>query len=277
MLRNVLVFSDLDGTLLDHHSYSFAPALTMLEKLRNAKIPVIPCTSKTYAELTNLRKKIGLNGPFVVENGAAVYIPIGYLSKQPLDTKTKDGFWIKAFSKPRKHWLSVLDELKPRFGQEFTHFFNMSNNEIIAATGLSEIEAKQAATREYGEPILWLGNETSKADFVLAITELGGTPLLGGRFLHLSGECDKGMALTWLTQQFQIEHNNKQYTSIALGDGQNDVAMLEAADVAVRILSPTNRPPLLTRKTAVYTSQTYGPSGWAECLEKILFSDPQQN
>jgi mannosyl-3-phosphoglycerate phosphatase len=275
MLRNVLVFSDLDGTLLDHHSYSFAPALPMLEKLRNTKTPVIPCTSKTFAELTNLRKQIGLDGPFIVENGAAVYIPIGYLSKQPSGTKTRNGFWIKEFSKSRKYWLSVIDELKPRFGQNFNHFFNMSNNEIIAATGLSEIEAKLAASREYGEPILWLGNETSKADFISAITELGVTPLIGGRFLHLSGECDKGIALTWLTQQFQIEHNDKQYTSIALGDGQNDVAMLEAADIAVRILSPTNPPPLLTRKTKVYTSQTYGPTGWAECLEEILFSDPQ--
>ena len=72
MLKNVLIFSDLDGTLLDHHTYSFAPALSMLQKLRSANIPVIPNTSKTFAELTELTQQIGLDGPFIVENGAAV-------------------------------------------------------------------------------------------------------------------------------------------------------------------------------------------------------------
>jgi mannosyl-3-phosphoglycerate phosphatase len=281
MLKNVLVFSDLDGTLLDHHTYSFAPAVAMLQKLDAADIPVIPNTSKTFAELTELRQQIGLDGPFIVENGAAIYIPIHYFSTQPIGTTSRNGFWVKEFSKPRAHWLSLIEKLKGGFGGEFNHFYNMSNKEIVAATGLSPKQARLATNREYGEPILWLGSDSAKTDFVQAIEELGSSPLQGGRFLHLSGECNKGKSLVWLKQQFEveqeIERDTEQCISIALGDGQNDVAMLEVADIAIRILSPANAPPILKRQTKVYTSQSYGPSGWTECLEQIIFNDTQFN
>ena len=75
MVNDVLVFTDLDGTLLDHHNYSFAPALQMLHRLNSINIPVIPNTSKTFAELIDLRQQIGLEGPFIVENGGRYLHP----------------------------------------------------------------------------------------------------------------------------------------------------------------------------------------------------------
>ena len=90
--------------------------------------------------------------------------------------------------------------------------------------------------------------------------------------LHVLGDCNKGQALLWLQQQYTLQTDRTNPISIALGDGQNDIAMLEAAHIAVRILSPVNAPPVLNKKTQVYTSKKHGPKGWSACLQEIIFN-----
>ncbi len=75
-----LIFTDLDGTLLDHDNYSYEPAANLLEKLNNIGIPVIPTTSKTRSEVLPLRRAINNEHPFITENGAGIYIPKDYFS-----------------------------------------------------------------------------------------------------------------------------------------------------------------------------------------------------
>ena len=70
-----LVFSDLDGSLLDHYSYSYEAALPQMEALERAGIPLILVSSKTRAEILILREELANRHPFIVENGAAVFIP----------------------------------------------------------------------------------------------------------------------------------------------------------------------------------------------------------
>ncbi|MDU0355151.1 HAD-IIB family hydrolase [Paraglaciecola aquimarina] len=271
MKKQHIIFTDLDGTLLDHHSYSFAPVVSILDKLQQEGIPVIPNTSKTFAELVEIRGALKLTTPFIVENGAAIYIPTHFFPQQPIGTIEKSGYWLKEFSPRVEHWVGVLDTLQAAFSEEFEHFSRMSVKRISEVTGLSEHDAELAATREYGEPVNWLGDQASKTLFIHALEEAGATPLQGGRFLHVSGYSDKGQALTWLLNEYQKQHPDKQCDSIALGDGQNDVAMLEVASLAIRILSPTTPPPELKRTNKVITSHNFGPTGWAECIEAILF------
>lgn len=78
-----LIFSDLDGSLLDNDSYSHAAADALLAKLDQDEIPVILTTSKTRAEVEALRVELNNRHPFITENGAAVYIPQGYFSTKP--------------------------------------------------------------------------------------------------------------------------------------------------------------------------------------------------
>lgn len=93
--------------------------------------------------------------------------------------------------------------------------------------------------------------------------------LRGGRFIHVSGDCDKGRALEWTMTHYQYNYQ-RPLVSIAVGDSGNDVAMLEAADYAVLIRSPAHDLPQLASNKELIVTEKYGPEGWVEGMTKIL-------
>jgi mannosyl-3-phosphoglycerate phosphatase len=271
--EKVLIFSDLDGTLLDHYTYQANDAFDTISKLKVADIPIILNTSKTRAELANIQAELALDTPFIIENGAAVFIPKTTFSKQPADTTEVDHYWVKSFASSRKYWLELLETVCADFKHLYQGFSTLTVEQLTELTGLSPEKAAQAKKRQYGEPIHWLGDEKSKQLFIEQLVDYGANVVQGGRFLHLSGYCDKGQALIWLTEQYREHYNQETVYTIALGDGENDIAMLEAAEVAVQIRSPVHDFPTLYRQNR-HTIQTElcGPSGWAEAIQALLFS-----
>ncbi|MGV6807502.1 MAG: HAD-IIB family hydrolase [bacterium] len=266
----LLIFSDMDGSLLDHHTYSHAPADPVLLRLEDEGIPVIPCTSKTRAELAELREELNNRHPFIVENGAAVCIPAGYFAQMPDGCVSDKGWWIKSFSEPRCHWTALLEKIAATFEGQFRTFAESSVAEIMAMTGLDEARARAASEREYGEPVKWLGDDSRRDEFVTALRSEGANVLVGGRFIHVSGDCDKGKALHWLADQYRRENPEKSFSTMAIGDSGNDIAMLEAADHALIIRSPVQSPPTLQKKDNVILSTEFGPAGWAEGVTRVL-------
>lgn len=269
-MSNVIIFSDLDGTLLDHYTYESAAADETLKQLKKAKIPVVLNTSKTFAELEVINQKLSLNAPFIVENGAAVYIPIGTFNQQPKDTKVVGNYWVKSFCSNRQHWLDLLNENATEYSEHYQNFESLSDFEITKITGLSLDEAKRAKQRQYGEPVHWIGNEETKSAFIEHLIDLGAYVTKGGRFIHIGGYCDKGQALIWLSEKYREHYNNNSIVTIALGDGENDTPMLEACDIAVQVKSPIHNFPKLYRQYNVTQTMSYGPAGWAEALQKLL-------
>ena len=279
MNKKILVFTDLDGTLLDHYTYQTDDATEMITRLKQNNIAIIPNSSKTFPEIQLIRQQLNLNSPFIIENGAAVYIPVNYFPTQPNDTYLENGFWVKSFCPNKDHWLSLLKEKSGSYKEYFQGFSDMTVAELAELTGLSLENAAMSKQRQYGEPLNWLGDEKQKTQFIKKMIKLGANVLQGGRFLHISGHCDKGQAQAWLTEQYK--HNQTsidlhslphQVITIALGDGNNDTAMLEQATVAVQVRSPVHEFPQLTRTEHVFQSSLYGPAGWAECLNEILSS-----
>ena len=267
-----IIFTDMDGSLLDHDTYSHAVADELLIWLRNKQIPIIPVTSKTRAEVLSLREQLNNDDPFVVENGAAVFSPLNYFKQIGGKIIESNGYQIKTFVEPRSHWQTLLNKVDMHLNEAFISFAQAGVEGVMEMTGLALDEARLASQREYGEPLKWLGSEEQLNAFNQHILLHGGQLLRGGRFVHLSGPCDKGQALRWLLVEYQQQYADKNIVSIALGDSDNDTAMLEAADYAIIIRSPVHDYPQIKNNAHqhIYKTQAEGPYGWVEGVSRVL-------
>jgi mannosyl-3-phosphoglycerate phosphatase len=263
-----IIFTDLDGSLLDHFDYSFSAAEPLLRQLEELQIPVVPVTSKTAAEVVQLRQQLNNPHPFIVENGAAIFIPKGYFPEQPQEYDELGDFWVRRNSKSRAHWLAILAQHAKQFHGEFETFSSVVELRGIkglqALTELSAQGAQLSQQREYSEPIHWLGTKERKLEFIQTITKAGGTLLQGGRFLCLSDNVNKGIALLQLQSVYNKYSGASDIKSLAIGDSNNDIHMLEAASCALIIRSKNHGVPLVSKTTEQMVSQAFGAQGWAE-------------
>ena len=272
----IIIFSDLDGTLLDHYTYDFTPAKSTIAQINTLNIPIVLTTSKTLVEVTTLQQNLEITSPLIIENGAAVYIPKDTFKEQPIDTVCDGNYWVKSFCPDISHWLTIIEQSPKEFNGLYRGFSSLSIEELVELTSLTPKGAESAKCRQYGEPIHWLGDSESKELFKQYLTDAGANVLHGGRFFHVSGDCDKGKALTWLATQYQTLLykdllDGESITTIALGDGENDMAMLQAASVAVQVRSPVHPfPSFPVRKLDIVQTRKFGPEGWAQALQTLL-------
>jgi len=227
-----IIYTDLDGTFLNHNNYSFQEAKEALKKIKSKNIPLIFCTSKTREEVELLQKKVDIQEPFIVENGAALFIPKGYqgLSLDNLDNFLK--YKVITFGQNYHKILKFYNENKILFNME--GFSDMSIQRVSNLTGLSLDDAKLSKSRDFTEPFIL--NDNSKLQELKKLAIKSNIKITkGGRFYHLMGEFqDKGVAVGKTTELFEKLFNEK-IKSIALGDGENDIEMLKSVDIPIAI------------------------------------------
>jgi len=261
--RQRLLFTDLDGSLLDHHGYDWAPARPWLERLKAAGVPVIAVTSKTRSEILPLRRELGLEqAPFIAENGAVAGLPLAWCHARLDRHAAAEGVVIKTLGVDIGLIRQRLAVWRSRLAATFTTMSEMPLDELVAFTGLSSAQARLARLREGSEPLLWHDSDERLAAFRQGLAGDGLRLVRGGRFWHVTGACDKGSAVDWLLARYQALRGLRPL-SLALGDGPNDIPMLEAVDQAV-VIRGCHGLPVSPRQPALYRSEARGPAGWAE-------------
>lgn len=263
-----VVYTDLDGTLLDHHDYSFAAAEPALNLLREHGIPVILTSSKTFVELAALARRLDFEYPVIGENGAFIAWPDDCAMAVRADS-TENGYRFRRFGKKYGDILSVLHQLRLHPDFRFSGFSDWCVEELMEHTGLDRAAAERAQQRQASEPILWEGREEALPAFRQALESQGLQLIRGGRFFHVMGPSSKGKALGWLQNILAAQSCGDELGAIALGDGPNDLDMLEAADIAVVVANPDS--PKIAPKTdrLIYTEKP-GPSGWNEAITHLV-------
>jgi mannosyl-3-phosphoglycerate phosphatase len=228
-----VVFSDLDGTLLDEN-YSFEVAQPVIARLKALKVPIVLCSSKTRMEIEYFRTKMEINDPFISENGAAIFVPTGYFETGKYWTKqTKQYDIIElgiAYSSIRKKF----EKIRKTYPKETIGFGDMTIEKIAKDTGLTIEFAELAKQREYTEP--FQHNKSNEAELFEAIRKEGLRFTVGGKYHHLMGNHDKGKAVLLLKELFSKRF--KQIKTLGVGNHLNDLEMLEAVDIPFLIAKP---------------------------------------
>jgi mannosyl-3-phosphoglycerate phosphatase len=265
----LVVFTDLDGTLLDHSTYSFEPARPALEALAAAAVPVVLCTSKTRAETEHWRRALDNPHPFVVENGGAVLVPLGYFGPDPRYDRIDGGYGILEFGRPIAEIRSALGAIRIATGLPLRGFGDMSVEEIAERCGFSREYAELAAQREYDEP--FIGADPISLDAVVREAEGAGLRVVsGGRFHHLVGGNHKGRAVRTLRGLF--DRGGAPVRAVGLGDSLNDEPMLREVDIPVLVRGPGGGHAAAIDLPGLVIAPYAGPEGWREAVLRVLHS-----
>jgi mannosyl-3-phosphoglycerate phosphatase len=241
----LLVFSDLDGTLLDHHDYSWDAAGPGLKRLQDIGAGLDLASSKTAAEIDGFRRDMGFSHmPAIVENGAGILWP-----NQPETSGASE------YQNIRK----ILQQLPPGF----LGVADMTAKEVSDRTGLAPVDAAKAQDRHFSEPGLWTGPPEDLDRFLAEAEHHGLHARRGGRFLTLSFGKTKADAMSEVIALLKPE------ITIALGDAPNDLEMILAADTGVIIANSHGVPiPVQTpdSERRIIRTTLEGPKGWADAL-----------
>ncbi|MGD8738788.1 MAG: mannosyl-3-phosphoglycerate phosphatase [Desulfobacterales bacterium] len=263
-----IIFTDLDGTLLTHDTYSFEPAREAIESLRLHEIPLIFCSAKTRMEQEVYREALGIQDPFVVENGGAVFIKNDYFPFNFKYHRVVGPYKVIEFGKPYRFVTNSLLRVAQELGIELKRYGNMTSEEVAEYTGLDHDAARRAKHREYEETVITSLDQGERRMLEARLKNYGLRLTDAARFSGVGQiTSDKGRAVEVLADMYRRKYGDIQI--YGLGDSHNDAPMLAAVDL-----------PFLVEKQSgdweqidipkIGRIEGIGPVGWARAVEKLL-------
>lgn len=262
----VIIFTDLDGSLLNHEDYSYAEATPSLDRIKRSGIPLIMTTSKTRREVEPLQREMGMREPVIVENGGGIFIPRGYRNLIIDHGQACDDYTVIGMGTTYCRIREFLEKIRDQFGMR--GFGDMAPAEIAGLTGLSMERAALAREREFTEPFIM--QRPDEIGLLGDLARAGGLKVTrGGRFHHLMGSGqDKGKAVRRVCDLFR-RNTESELKTIGLGDSENDLAMFEQVDIPVLIPRP-EKGYLDVDMAGMVRAEKAGARGWNDIVQRLL-------
>ena len=271
----IVIFTDLDGTLLDHMTYSFDEARPALNKIKETETPIVFVTSKTFAEVEAIQKEMGIWGiePFIVENGGAVFLPKRLFEEKVIEgAKSEGDFFVIKFGKPYREVRGVLKETAEAVNLEIRGIGDMTAEEFAEQTGLTLEQAGRAKKRQFQEgfKILVPKEEQKEAqEKIKAEIEKRGFHIsIGGRFCQIMGSPSKIKAVETLINLFEKKYG--EIHTVGLGDAQADLEFIELCDEGFLVKNPKKAVGAEVESEKIHLVKEIGPAGWNEVVLEAL-------
>ncbi|MDY7033863.1 MAG: HAD-IIB family hydrolase [Thermodesulfobacteriota bacterium] len=271
--RNFLIFTDLDGTLLYHDTYSFDAARCALDHLKELDIPLIFCTSKTKAEVELWRERLRNADPFITENGGGIFFCRSFQLNHVPHVEKSD-YSVIELGIPHDKLMAHFNTLKERLGNKILGFSEMSISDLMNLTGLPYDEVLLSKERDYTEPFAFFGNQEDQRELLDIVKELNLNLTKGGRFYHLLGDNDKGKAVKIVIDIYKDKFLHLK--TVGIGDSYNDLPMLEVVDIPVLVQKPGGTYDDQIDLPYLLHAPGIGPAGFNEALLSILSSTEEE-
>ncbi len=179
----VVIFTDLDGSLLHRDTFKFDTIKDYIKSLVSKGVIIIPNSSKTEKEIEKFNEELGINLPFISENGSSIHglnlITSNFPDKLILSRKKEELF--KIFEN------KVPEKLKEKCFQ----ISKMSKKEQENILGQKNVKLKDALNRKYTLPFLFKGDKNEKNKLLKVLNSNSLSLQEGGRVLNLCDNINK--------------------------------------------------------------------------------------
>ena len=256
---SLIIFTDLDGSLLHRDNFGFDEIKDYLKKLINDGITIIPNTSKTEKEIGKFIKELGLQLPFISENGSSIH------GLDLINTNFPNKIIL---SRDKKELIKIFDTKVPKELKVKCKFISdMNSMQQTNIFGLQNDNLKNALQRKYTIPFLFEGDKIQKNKLLKILKSFSLTMQEGGRVLNLGDNTDKVKSMNQVLKIYKkIESKIKV---IAVGDNFNDLDMLRNCDIPCLVFNDQFKQDQINIDNLIVSNKP-SPEGWADVIKTAL-------
>jgi len=273
-MKKLLIITDLDASFIDEN-YQYTDALEAVRQLADRGFPLVFNSSKTLIECEALAKELELTTPLIAENGGIIAVP-NHSELSSLCQPSEEQAWQRhenistlLTGLSREFILSEAHRARTEHEFSFEGFSDWTPEKLSSITGLSHEAAALAKQRHVSEPILWQDSSDAWETFQAIMAAKKIRTLRGGRFIHLMGPADKADGLRVTRQLYAAKYPDVSWTTVALGDSDNDQSMLQAADIGI-VIPHADGPHISIDSPHVTVAKHPASRGWNDAILHLL-------
>jgi mannosyl-3-phosphoglycerate phosphatase family protein len=273
--KQMLVFTGLDGDMIASGAEGLQTILPALELLHSREIPHIATTERSAAEIIPLLEALDHHDPFVVEAGAAIYIPANLFKIKFSYQKTVGDYRVVELGALAQDIREKVAILRRDYGLEITGLSELKPEAAAGIVGLSAEDFQILKNRQYSEPIIYDGAAEDLPRLHDAAEELRLRLVRQERMFVLTGDHDEGSAVSFLMQLYREEYPGMNIASIGLGDNASNIPMLYTVDTPVLVRLPGGRFDDRVGRRGMKFTREPGPLGWNQAIIALVTEDPE--
>ena len=255
----VVIFTDLDGSLLHRDTFKFDTIKDYIKSLVNKGVIIIPNSSKTEKEIEKFNEELGINLPYISENGSSIH-GLNLITSNFPDTLI--------LSREKDELLKIFENKVPeKLKEKCLQVSKMSKKEKENILGQKDEKLKDALNRKYTLPFIFKGDKNEKNKLLKVLNSNSLTLQEGGRVLNLCDNINKVKSMNRVIKILKKTEN--KIKTIAVGDNYNDLDMLKSCDIPCLVFNDQFIQDQINIDNLIFSNKP-SPEGWADVIKTAL-------